>query len=203
MYFSIVQKGCTVGVHRTRQGQRRAYSSDRVDETRGVARVRCPRGFRGSASLHFTLRCERGAGLGPPGVISERLSRRVGRGSECSVVASITYTRSSGLGSLQQQAQLNHLAAHGAIENLNDERRVYRNQRVCRCSQQRHDGTQGLASCRGKCRDAGRLHSALARNIGEFATSGSILQPVTSNVALLLTAPYDIGSCKTLSGAAH
>ena len=46
--------------------------------------------FVASARTHIRVRgC---AGLGSPGVISERLSRRVGRGSECSVVASITLT---------------------------------------------------------------------------------------------------------------
>ena len=46
----------------------------------GRVRGMCPFAVRG---------CE---GLGSPGVIPECLSRRVGRGSECSVVASITYT---------------------------------------------------------------------------------------------------------------
>ena len=41
-----------------------------------LARLRRPR------KGHLSLRCERGAGLGSPGVISMCRSRRVGRGSK-------------------------------------------------------------------------------------------------------------------------
>ena len=57
-------------------------------------------GRRVRGTCPFAVRgCE---GLGSPGVISECLSRRVGRGSECSVVASTTLTHGTNVGGLQK-----------------------------------------------------------------------------------------------------
>ena len=65
----------------------------------------------------FAVRgCE---GLGSPGVISECPSRRVGRGSECSVVASITYTHSSDVTKGHTDGQLDGEGSgrEGALKN--------------------------------------------------------------------------------------